>query len=821
MKRRFLLIFISFLIYLPGFAASKEGFMLSEIKFEGLINGKVSDLLNLLPIRTNEMLVDAKLNRAVKRLYGLDMFDNVKLYLDQKGERVIARFVVKENPLIRKIEYKGNKSVSKSTLEEDGLALSEGSYFTKAKSVKMVAQLTKVYEDQGFIKSDISYKLKPVDENQNSYDLIFNVKEGKKIVVEKIEITGNKNVKTSDIKGIMKTKESIFIIQPGILKEDDFASDARTIQQFYQQKGYLDVRLKRFDWKVEQFGKDKQKHPGIAVYLDIDEGVQYKTGEISISNNVIFTTQDLMKIIPLKKGDLYDRIKMEYARYQIYNKYSDNGHLYANVSMVLNKRTNANNENIVDTHFVIFEGARAHIENITVSGNTKTLDKVITRELLFNEGELYVQRKVKQSKDRLMQLQYFKDVQFRPVPGSSEGLVNMNIQVEENRTGLITFGAGYGTESGINGTGQITEKNLFGTGRSVAFKGEYGQRRQSLELSFTEPWLFDTPTYAGISFSIANNIYAVPTDNDNDGVIDGTNINYITDPTNQLTDFTSKQQYNQFNISLGVNLNRRFAVFWNISGSYAFSTYKKFSDSVINPLAFTTAASGYSEWQTDTNLQAVLAKDWTLKNVLNLGLGYNSTDNPLNQTRGQKFNINVAYTGGVFGGNIDFIHPKVSFNTYWNPWWKLVFALHVTSEALLPQFDGSLVPDDTDLLWFDGTYQMRGFQGTSYVKGQAKNFASLELRHEIYTDQLWGAFFFDYGKIFTEYKDWTLNPNNYLFSFGYGVKVNIPMIPLRFWFARIGSVNNGKMILDHDQNIFNFNDTYNEWKFVLAIQGLF
>ncbi|NPV01626.1 MAG: outer membrane protein assembly factor BamA [Brevinematales bacterium] len=807
-----------FLLIMPVFLFAKAPELknpsIKEIRFEGtIITVSSNQILKLLPFKQGDAFKEKLFNDAIKTLADprLSPFNgDVKGYLKDTPDGVILTFVLHENPLINKVIFEGNNSINKSDLS-DIIPMVEGMHYNTDDKLTSIQRIKDKYLNEGFIEASVSASLVPVDIKQNKYDMVFTVSEGKKIVVEKIEVAGAAEVNSGEVKGVMKTKEQVFILQSGILNMEDFYGDKERIGMLYQQKGYLDIKITRFEWKIEELGDDK--HKAIVVYVGLVEGPKYYVGDITITNNVLFSEEDLLKFIELKPNDVYDKVKIDIGRYMIYNKYSDNGYLYANVSYQMIKNpTNF----MVDTVFYIHEGERAHIESVTLNGNTKTKDNVILREMIFDEGELWVQTKVRQSYEKLVQLQYFGNVNFVPQPGSAEGLVNIDIQLEEQRTGLITFGIGYGTASGFNGTAQISENNFLGTGRVVAFKGEYGEKRQLLELSFTEPWLFDTPTYLSISFSFSRYLYDnIPVDDNHDGIIDGTNINYVSNNTVSLPSFISTNKYYKQAFSFGLEIKKRFGVYWDGFLSYGLSLYRDMDANFKNPLILS------STWQPNTSLSNSLTHDYTFKNTLGLGFNWNSTDHPLNPLRGILGFLYLYNNGGLLGGDIHYIRAKYGLSWYWNPFWKLVVALHGSGEFIMPQFysqpGGTKFQYDTsDMLYFDGVYEMRGWMNYPY-RGEAKAFYSGELRFEIYGQELWGVFFLDMGSLWSKYTEWTFEPNNYLFSFGFGVKLNIPGLPIRLYLARKGGFDNTSMSWKLEKNQY----LLDNWQVVFSIQGLF
>lgn len=780
---------------------------IKEIRFEGLMNTQPPMVLNLITLKEGQNFSESQLNESIKKLFSLDLFRDVKADLDQRQDGVVLTFQVEENPYIRAVKYEGVTAVAQDDLNKV-IGITEDSYFTDSKKNRALLAIQKKYIEEGFIEASVSFRLAVIDVKKNIFDLIFKVAENKKIVIEKMVLTGNKKLTEGEIKGVMKTKERFFIFQSGVLKQDDFNQDRENIKVFYQHKGYLDADVKRFEWKIEEL--DKDKHKAIVVYLDVTEGDMYYTGKINISGNTIFTTNELNALVNMKEGEIYDRVKMDMIRYAIFNKYSDNGHVYANVSISMNK--NPTNK-VIDTELVITEGPLAHIQNVTVSGNTKTQTHVVKREFLFKEGELYVQRKVRQTQEKLMQTQFFSDVKVNWLPGSAEGLIDLDIGVEEQRTGMVTFGLGYGTESGFNASITLTEKNLFGTGRTASVKGQWGQYLQSIELSFQEPWLFNNPLFAGVSFGFSRYTYNnIPADTYGTGVIDGTTVNYITDMSNMLSALTNTNIYMRDSFSLGGRVIQQFFVFWSAYLGLSTSFYKDWGANFNTPLIF----YNYT-WQTNTSLQDSFNKGWTFQNTLNLGLGFDSTGNPLNPLYGDKLSFDNYLVGGFLMGDVHFIKSHLSFDHYWNPFWKIVLALHGSTDIMFPQFTGQFNYNYSDMLYFDGMYEMRGWMGLS-KRAESKLFLSTELRFQIF-QEVWGTVFADLGNLWGRYEDWApWKSDGYIYSFGVGVQINIPMIPIRFYMARKGMFNNpagGPFGLYGNEHFWEY------WQPVISIQGLF
>jgi len=786
---------------------AQEALVVQDIVFEGLQNIPARELRGLLSFKKGDTFSAEKLNESIKTIFQSGKLQDIQVEREKltNGYRIIFKIV--ENPYARWIRFKNVGSLSVEDLK-NAIPLKEESYFTESMVSESIEILKQKYIEEGFRDVSITATREPVMKKTNAYDITFVMDTKKKVVVEKILISGNQSIKTSEIKNTMKTKEKFWFIISGVLKEDEFEQDKQLIQYLYKKKGYFDVAITKHTWYITNVGKDN--HPAIYVEIAIDEGIQYLTGKISLENNTIYKTEELLPLINLKEGEIYDYIKMEMGRYAIYSKYADNGYLYANVILIPEKRSNTN---IIDSRLILYEGKRAHIEKILITGNTRTRTKVIQRELLFQEGEMYVNRKIEQSKNRLMQLEYFSDVKVITYPGSAEGLINLNVDVEETRTGMFTVGVTYGFESGFSAYLQVSEKNFMGTGRTLTARGEWAQNSQSINLGFQEPYLFDLPLSAGFTVGYTRNWYRnIPTDDNHDGVIDGSDLHYLDNPSNAVTTLTNDKYYYRDSFNVSVNVGRRFGIYWNGSVSLGSSFYQDTGQNFTNPLVYDTV------WTNNTGLLDDLSKGWRFKNSFGFTATRNSTDNPFEPTKGSIFQATLTSYGGWLGGESHFIKTKTFWSTYFNPIWKIVLAYNISSEFLLPQImNGKKEYSSSELLRYDGIWELRGWMGVPRG-GEAKLYNSFELRYQIYDIWIWGAFIADVGNIWASYNSINpLNPEGTMFSFGPGIRFNIPGFPLRFYLVRRG-------FYDSFENRFRLEKTdalFSDWQFVLSIQGMF
>lgn len=785
--------------------------IISDIRFQGLKATSQNDALSVVELRPGDTFTQRDINFAIKNLNAMQRFQSVQASLSNTPTGVIVTFTVVEEALVDRIIYQGVSGLKADKLKKE-IDFKEGTAFREAKARAAVYRIKEYYRKEGFLEAQVSYRLVPIKQLPGQFDLIFEISEGPKIVVRDIIFVGANKIKPKKLESVMQTKKKMWIFRNGIIKEDEFLADRDRIIGYYKKFGYLDAQITNFSWDIEDIvstnkqGQVSKVTRGIVLRIHIDEGSQYKVGTFAFEGHNIFGINEFKDFVNLKPGDIYDQEKVEKIRTDIYKKYSDRGYLFANISAVQEKRA----DNVVDTIFVIYEGSRAHIQNINVRGNTKTLPSVIKRYIQVKEGELYVNRKLEQSYNRLMQTQFFSDVRIQPSPGTVDGLVDIDFVVTEAQTGMIEFLLGYGTVSGFSGGIKLSEKNLGGRGLQLALRAEYGQYRQLGEVTFTEPALLNSPVSLSVILGVFNNIYIdMPTDEDRNGIIDGTDLNWQKNPDKTLVSFSSKKQYTRLSFRAGLAFGIQFGVYWNANLGYELNIFKDYNANFSNPLKYD------GQWKIDNNLIDSLAFGWTIQNSIYTTLRFNNTDGGLWPTRGLNTALFFSFSGGALGGDIDFINMTFSADYYWRPFWQMTFAFHYDMGFLFPQIGQKFSYRDANLMSFDGVYKMRGW--LNYVaRGEATSYFSIEARIPIW-NFIGAVAFWDYGAIFANYTDFTWNQSPYIMSFGLGLALNIPILPVRLYVAR-------PVEWDKNQGSFQLagsRDFWKSWEFVFSIQGLF
>jgi outer membrane protein insertion porin family len=315
----------------------------------------------------------------------------------------------------------------------------------------------------------------------NEAVVTFRIVEGPKGHIKKIVFKGNKNIKSSQLRKVMTTKEwNIFalITKTGILDEDILKNDIQLLTAYYFDNGYLDV-------KISEPKIDFRDPKRIQIEIEIVEGPQYRLGTIDFKGDLLTTKEDLFKILKIKRNDVYSNTAVRKEVSALTEKFANQGYAYVEV----NPATFVDPKNLlVNLTFEMEKKNQVSFEKIQIVGNTKTRDKVIRRELRVAEGELYSATGMNNSRDRLKRTGFFKEVAFTTSRGSTDQKINLDIKVEEAPTGSISFGVGYSTLESVVGIASISDRNLFGMGYNAVLKFKLGAETQDLRFGFTDPY---------------------------------------------------------------------------------------------------------------------------------------------------------------------------------------------------------------------------------------------------------------------------------------------------------------------------------------------
>jgi len=450
-------------------------------------NRLIEDTAILGQVKTNvgDVYSPEKLQDDIRAVYNMAFFNDIKVDStdEPSGKKIL--FVVKENPEIAQIKIAGNKEVNASDIEKQ-IDIKPHTILDHKKAKENALKIKKFYEGKGYHNALVEYATEEVSPEQAA--LVFQIIEHHTMKIKKIKIIGNKKLKDSDIKSVMESREKnllSFITQAGTFKEDALKVDRDRIIAYYYDFGYLDVKV----GEPEVTHDEKWFH----ITIPVEEGEQYRLSDVKIGGDLIETKEPLEKQITVVKGEVFSRQKIQTDISAITDAYGEYGYAFVDITPLT--KINADNKT-VDLTYDIAKGKEVYFEKIKITGNTRTRDKVIRRELRIKEEDLYNNKKLKRSRERLNNLGYFEEVKINTQKGSEPNKMAVEVNVKEKPTGMISAGAGYSSVDSIVGVFQVSQRNFLGKGLQATVMAQIGSNPR-YRLALTNPYLFDKEISAG------------------------------------------------------------------------------------------------------------------------------------------------------------------------------------------------------------------------------------------------------------------------------------------------------------------------------------
>jgi outer membrane protein insertion porin family len=426
-----------------------------------------------------------KVDQSIKSLFATGLFSDVKI--DRNGSSVLVTVV--ENPIVNQVAFEGNSEVDAATLQAE-VQLKPRSIFTRAKAQSDVQRILDVYRRQGRFAASVQPKL--IELEQNRVNVVYEITEGGATKVKGISFSGNRAFNDQQLRDIISTTQvGLFDFLKGtsIYDPDRVSLDRELLRQYYLKNGYADVNVVAGNAQLAPDGS------GFFINYTIEEGVLYKFGSVTIESALpnIRTNALNVEILTIS-GEVYNASLMDKTVEKLTLAVAEQGFAFARVRP--RAAPNAA-ERTISITYQADEGPRVYIDRIDVVGNTRTKDFVIRREFRLAEGDAYNPLLVDRAKKRLSGLGLFKSVEVKRKPGSAPDRVVLDVEVVEQSTGELSFGAGYSTSEGIIGDVSITERNLLGNGQFLRLKVGGSVDRAQVDLSFTEPRFLDQNLSAG------------------------------------------------------------------------------------------------------------------------------------------------------------------------------------------------------------------------------------------------------------------------------------------------------------------------------------
>lgn len=729
------------LIGVASVSAQEVSPKILSLDVEGNLRSDKALIVSTSGLSVGEMLTTENEQSAIRRLYSLGIFRDIRLLIrGPSAEGVHLVIAVDEFPTVAKIVFEGNKKIKMKELHK-ALRFSEGQVVSAKAIHDAVFRIKDLYQEQGYLLAQVQPELMPLKETDKRM-LTFHIREGKKVQVKHIEILGNTAFSDGKIKKQMKTREDRWW-RGADFKEETFEEDKDKIIAFYRAHGYRYARVMRDSLYYD----DSKRH--LFIDIVVEEGPQYRFGTFTWDGNRAFSDKRLADLVTVSDGDIYNEEEFAKIYSNFLAAYQEQG--YLSISIQPQEEVEGHRINI---HFTIQEGTPSKVHRIVIVGNTKTKEKVIRRELTLFPGEVFQRSALERSLRNVYLLNFFKDIQhdMEPLPN---GDVDVTITVEEKSTGQASMGAGYSEQYKLVGSIGLSVPNLFGNGQRLDFNWDFGRRRETFHLSFTEPWLFDTPTSGSFDIYRTTDKY--------------------------IRDFDERRQGGTFRI--GKRLS------WPDDYSRLYVRYRLEEVEYLNFDPDYTDPYGLKDqkWpQKTSSLRATYFRD--------------SRDLPQFPTTGSVTSYALELAGGLLQGDENYHKHVVDSEFYFPLAWKFVLMLKsrigyingFNKDHYVP-FSERFMPGGIS---FDG--MIRGYADRSVgpiekgkeIGGRTMFITTAEIQFPIAEQQVYGLLFADGGNAWRRLSE--TDPFDLKRSLGVGVRVMAPMIGMigfdfAYGFDHIGS----------------------------------
>jgi outer membrane protein insertion porin family len=635
MKINFTISIFAILVINTIFAQSQQEIMLKGIKVEGNTITNSDVIIFTSGLKEDNILQAGDFSRAIKQLWKSGLFNDVQIYIDEETEEGISiTIAVDEAPVLGKIVITGDKKVSKTKIEE-AFGLRIGQRIPDFKIEAGQLKVLDLFSEEGYLLATVDILIEEAKVDTTiatqtlvviTRDLNINIKEGNRVKIGKITFIGNENFSGRRLrKSLKETKQQRwYFFWRSSFDDNKFQDDKETLKAFYQKRGYRDIKIIA---DSISYSNNKKK---MNIWLTLNEGLKYYYRNFSWDGNELYTDEQLNNALGISNGEAYNEEDLQKGIYErAQSIYMDKGYIYSNIIPEISPVR----KDSIDVHFSVIENQKVYVRNIIISGNTRTRENVIRRELKLYPGDVFSRQKLIRSQREVWILNYFGNVVPDVLPVDDDN-VDLEITVEEKSSERANLNVGYTKEYGMTGGGGIEFMNFRGKGQRFMFSASTGlsggssynysggerSKYNSFSLSFTDPMINDTPNLVGgslfYSFRGASTQYYYPID---------------------LT-------------VLGGSLmwGRRFR--WPddfFRGQWGIQITKKVYNGSQNDLNLYT---GGLEQSVGVNISQTITRD--------------SRDRPEFTFSGSRMIWNTTLSGGILGGNEDFHKHKLSLELY-------------------------------------------------------------------------------------------------------------------------------------------------------------
>lgn len=773
-KKIFILLFSIIVIGIPALIqaqdlTSDENKYIERIEVRG--NKRISSetIIYYMETREGDLYNERTLKSDFQTIWNTGFFSNLKIISKDGLEGKIIIVDVEEQKIINNVEITGLNKVNSSEIydfaEKMEVSVKKGTYLDMGRIATMKQIILQALTMNGLKAGTVDQTFKEIGNGQ--VDVIFNVQEGTSILVKEIIFSGNRAFSDWEIRNTMEELGNYnafsFISQKDIYNEMKLAKDMQTIRDLYWSNGYLDVSF--MDPKLEPvetsvlFSRDLVQRYYITI--PISEGKQYKLREVSVEGNTEFDNELILTALPIKKGEVYNHTKIKDWLEFLKRQYGHRG--YVMLSLIDERKKNPD-DMTVDLNLKIKENDVYHINRIEIAGNSSTNDEVIRRQMLINEGDVFDNKLLEISINRVRQLGFFEtEIDMKPEIHEESKNVDIALKVQERGATNINFGIAYSELEGFYGNFSFETKNIFGTGNTFGISGQFGKRTNTFSFNYYDPWFLGQRLGLGASVFVRNLDYPGYLDERVGGEVS------LSYPLGDYMSGSISYGYQVVNISFP-EINEEDDDYDYYDYYYYYYYYYYYN-------AYQYAKYLYPEGEV------------VIGSITN-SFKIDTVDHPLFPRNGWRGIASIEYGGSILGGNLDFLKGTAEIDTFVNFLPRTVFGARAMTGWIESLSDEKIPVIERFFLGGDRTIRglnIRSVGGDTSDEGIPTGgtkmvLFNLELQF-IVTDEMRLVLFYDTGNAFSENQDFDLG--NLRKTFGVEARLFLPVfnVPMRLIFA--------------------------------------
>jgi len=695
-----------------------------EVQYAGPASISKEKILANMRTAVGKPYDDKVVEEDIRNLYATGSVTNVRIFGENKDGGVKVIVVVMAKASISEVVINGAEKVKQGRVRKE-LSAKPGDPLNESALEADRQKLLTYYREKGFGEIDVQYVVE-ADEQKGTARVVFNINEGGKLFIRSVRFEGNQNVQTVDLKKVIKSKPKFFLdflSKGGKVDQDQLKDDQNAIKDLVQSKGYVDAEV-----SDAELNRDGNK---VDITWRIAEGPQYHVGSVKMEGVQLVPADKMEKVLKTKTGAVYSPQNVRSDIKAMEDLYGALGYVDLRVGAAVNPAKT----HTVDVEFKLEEGVQSYVEHVNISGNSRTKDKVIRREVLVAPGDVFNTVRVDASKQRLLNLNYFSKVDVYPAETLVPGRKDLNITVEEKRTGSFNFGAGFSSIDSLIGFAEVTQGNFditrwpyfTGGGQKFRLRAQYGLRRKDFILALTEPYFLDYKISVG-------------------GEIFYRDASFVSDVYDE----------------------RRYGIAFNARKALTDFTYLRFGYRLEN-IGIHNVDEGVSE-------EIKKEEGDKLKSQLSLGITYDTRDSVFLTRKGERISLDTFVAGGFLGGDIQTYGVTLEASKYFLLPGDTILTLNGEVGVVETWGGGGDVPI-YDRLYLGGSNNLRGFRYRDVgpkdrngepIGGNTLWRATIEYTFPI-VEKIRGALFYDVGAI-----EGTVNSD-----VGIGVRLDLPIGPVR------------------------------------------